>query len=391
MTRQFSKTFQRATIVFAALVVTGCSSLPVQGPERDEIEAMDGGGDPMEVVLIDVSQATAFAIKNGRATDLGSKFERGDPANAELLGPGDVLNVSIWEADTNGLFSAGSSINPGSGSARGQVGGVEVDKNGEITFPYVGNISAAGQTVGSLAKQLKDNLSKKTHSPEVHIERIKKTANVVTVIGGVKAPGVYPLGADTKDILDVLAVAGGSSFHSYETMVRLTRGDRTAQTYLNKIIAKPENNIFLQPQDEVSFERLPLDFLVFGAVAQSGRYEFGQPKLTVLAALAKARGLDDNLADATGVFLFRFESESTVRALGLEVGSLNWDAGVPVIYRFDLRDAKQYFYAQSIGILDDDVLYVANAPAVGLSKFLKIIGQVFGIGVRTAVVATTVN
>jgi len=51
---------------------------------------------------------------------------------------------------------------------------------------------------------------------------------------------------------------------------------------------------------------------------------------------------------------------------------------VPTIYRLDLQDPNQYFYAQVIGLRDKDVVYVANAPAVELSKLMSIFGQAVG-------------
>lgn len=391
MAYQSNKTLKSVALLLVLSMLSACSSLPIQGPKLAEIEDLQTNDDPYGIILVRVQADAARILQQGQKQSMGSSFEKGTPTNSDLLGPGDVLNASIWEADPSGLFSAGLSTDPGKGSSRGQVWGLEVDRNGDITFPYAGVVHAAGLTTGNLSQLIRDALSKKTNNPEVHMERVKKAANVVTVIGGVNRPGVYPIGSDSEDILDILAVAGGSSFPTYETKISLTRGSQTGQTYLDRIIANPADNIFVQPQDEVSIERLPLKFMAFGAVTRSGQYDFGQPELTVLAGLAKARGLNDNLADPTGVFLFRFESRETLNAIGYSGTNAISEGLVPVIYQFDLRDVNQYFYAKSIGIHDDDMLYVANARAVGLSKFLRIIGQVVGIGARTAVIASELD
>jgi polysaccharide export outer membrane protein len=49
---------------------------------------------------------------------------------------------------------------------------------------------------------------------------------------------------------------------------------------------------------------------------------------------------------------------------------------VPVIYRLDLRDPRSLFVSQSFPVNDKDVLYVANAPAAELQKFLNLVFSV---------------
>jgi polysaccharide biosynthesis/export protein len=46
---------------------------------------------------------------------------------------------------------------------------------------------------------------------------------------------------------------------------------------------------------------------------------------------------------------------------------------VPVVYRVNLRDPNSLFVAQSFLIRDNDMLYIANAPAAELQKFLNLL------------------
>jgi polysaccharide export outer membrane protein len=210
-------------------------------------------------------------------------------------------------------------------------------------------------------------------------------------VGGVKKPGVYPLGPDAIDLLDIVAVSGGSSYPTYETRISLTRGDVRGQIYMNRVLSHHSENIFLKPHDEISIERMPQKFMALGAVQRAGHYDFGQPELTVLGAISKVQGLDDALADPTGVFLFRFEHVDTLRQLGYNIGGGGETGLRPVIYRFDLRDAAQYFHAKSIALRHDDVLYVSNASAVSTEKFLRILGRFVGMGTSAAVLSGAVN
>jgi polysaccharide export outer membrane protein len=46
---------------------------------------------------------------------------------------------------------------------------------------------------------------------------------------------------------------------------------------------------------------------------------------------------------------------------------------VPVVYRVDLKDPRSFFVAQGFPVRDHDVMYVSNAPATELRKFLNIL------------------
>ena len=52
------------------------------------------------------------------------------------------------------------------------------------------------------------------------------------------------------------------------------------------------------------------------------------------------------------------------------------DGKVPVIYQVNLKDPGAFFVAQGFPIRNKDVMYVSNAPAAELQKFLNIIGSV---------------
>jgi polysaccharide export outer membrane protein len=49
---------------------------------------------------------------------------------------------------------------------------------------------------------------------------------------------------------------------------------------------------------------------------------------------------------------------------------------VPVIYRIDLKNPNSFFVMQSFGMANKDILYVSNAPAAELQKFLNLIVSV---------------
>ena len=215
-------------------------------------------------------------------------------------------------------------------------------------------------------------------------------ASVVTVTGGVGKSGLYPLSVRGDSLLDVIAGSGGSSYPPYETVVNITRRGEIASSYLDHVIETPADNIYLRPGDQISIERKPRTYSAFGAVERKGNIEFGASDLNLLEAVSKSSGLSDLRADATGVFLFRFEKRAVAERFAREPVTVSGDV-VPVIYRLNLKDPNQYFFAQSIAMRDRDVIYVADATTVSLQKFLGLLGAALappGAAVRTV---TTVN
>jgi len=115
-----------------------------------------------------------------------------------------------------------------------------------------------------------------------------------------------------------------------------------------------------------------LSFTALGSTIKNEEINFEAQGISLAQALARAGGLNDNRSDARGVFIFRFEP----------LGALDWprqpavttpEGLVPVIYNIDLRNPNSFFVMQSFAINDKDVLYVSNAGATELQKFLNLI------------------
>ena len=95
--------------------------------------------------------------------------------------------------------------------------------------------------------------------------------------------------------------------------------------------------------------------------------------------MAFAGGLLDERADATGIFVFRYENEAVVRAIRPDAPSFGGNGTIPTVYRISLRDPGSYFYARGFLLRDKDVVYVANAPGVEIAKVLRL----FDLGTRS--------
>ncbi len=119
-------------------------------------------------------------------------------ANSNLIGPGDMLDVAIVTA----LGSLQSTTTP-----------VRVGDDGVADIPLVGKLPLAGFNF----KEAEDAITAAAVArgvfvnPHVIVGMRRKDTNRVTVIGGVKSPGVYPLPRGASSLLSALVAAGGLS------------------------------------------------------------------------------------------------------------------------------------------------------------------------------------
>ena len=360
----------KASVVVPAiltLALTGCSGLPSEGPESRQIEKAYLEKNTAGFALVNVDRGVADYLSRHSVQSFGDRFGKGKPTRGELIGPGDVLSVTIWEADQTGVFASTNTAD------RGNIPDVEVSGKGTISIPYAGTIRAAGRTTQSLEQAITKALEVKAVEPQVHVSRKEKVASLVTVTGGVGKAGLYPLSLRGDSLLDVIAGSGGSSYPAYETVVSVTRRGEIATSYLDHVLETPADNIYLRPGDQISIERQPRTYSAFGAVERKGNIPFAATDLNLLEAVSKASGLSDVRADASGVFMFRFENRAVAERFAHKPVNVRGDI-VPVIYRLNLKDPNQYFFAQAIAMQDRDVIYVADASTVALQKFLGLLG-----------------
>ena len=116
----------RFLVVFALSLLPGCATppdwLPSSGPSRKQVEQPVQRADSL-VRLIDVDDAVARRLLESAQQQRFSQLLASSGARGYAVGPGDVLEVSIWEAPpaaelqkflnilTSSLFSVSSLVN----------------------------------------------------------------------------------------------------------------------------------------------------------------------------------------------------------------------------------------------------------------------------------------
>ena len=355
-----------AVLGVAIVGLSACTSLPREGPTASEIEAQS---DQNEYIIIDVDADVVRTLSELNPYGLSQRFTNSNASRRRnVVGVGDVLTVSIWEADKGGLF-AGEDGNHTDFEA------IVVDAKGRISLPYAGAIKVAGMTTNTIQSQIIKRLEGKTIEPQVLVSVRQDTHNAITLSGDVTTPGRYPLALQGDRLIDVIAKAGGTKFPARETYVTFIRGDETAVQLLATVMETSEENIYVARGDQIYLTHDPKRYTALGAVTKPGIYTFESARVTVLEAVASAGGLLDQRADSTGLFVFRYERAATLDKIGIDHSHAVRGAGgrIPAIYRINMRHAKSYFYAQSFVLQNRDSVFVANADTAQLEKLLRLI------------------
>ena len=275
--------------------------------------------------------------------------------------------MTVFEADEGGLFS-------GKGGNRAEFPRVEVNNEGYISLPYTGTIKVNGKTPLQIQELVVENLEGKAIQPQAMVNVVRNESNVVTLSGDVSKPGLYPVTSKAERLLDVVAEAGGTKFPARETYITLMRGKQQGIQLMKTVIEQPNENIYVSRGDRIYLSHDPQRYTVLGAVQKPSIYTFDAATISVLEAIAAAGGLMDERADATGVFVFRYEDPKVLDTLGVSYKRLV-RGQVPTIYRINMKHAQSYFYAQSFHLRDKDSVFVTNARSVEISKVLMLLNQ----------------
>ncbi len=357
-------------------LTTGCTSLGAAGPSAGQINRIEGqeyAGD--RITLIDLDPQTrqrvaAYENSLGLAERLGA-LGGGDSPGAWLIGPGDALDIALWEAPPAVLFGSGAVIPGLDGGAQNRtVVSQVVDGAGAITVPFAGRIEVGGRSPAEVERAIVARLKGRANDPQATVRLAQNDSRNVTVLGEVAASRRVPLGPRGERLLDIIASAGGTRAPVHQTTVQVSRGAASATMSLEAIIADPAQNIRMRPEDVVTLLHQPYSFIALGALARSAEIPFEGRGISLAQALARVGGLRDDKANIRGVFVFRLEDPAALDPAARAATTATGDGRVPVVYRLDLADARGFFVAQDFMIRDSDVIYVSTAPGAELREFL---------------------
>ena len=384
--------------IAVAALLPACSLLPGTGPKSDAVEGNATAGvrsaAPLPYALVDVTSDTIGFLSQPNLITFKGEFPDKRAKPEQVVGVGDVLNISIFEAAPGGLFTPGTAAGARPGNFV-DLPAQAVDQKGSIYVPYAGEIPAAARTIPDIQQAIVARLRNRAIEPQVVVSLNQQHSSVVSVLGDVNTPGVLALNSVGERLLALIARAGGPKFEAIESYVTLQRDGKRVKVLLSRVVHDPRENIFIRPNDVIFLTRESPTFTALGALNQNvfgfnSESPFDVETLTLAQAMGKAGGLNDNQSDPSELYVYRYEQRHYLEKLGVDTTRFTSEM-IPTIYHVNLRDPSGMLLASAFQMKIKDVMYVANAKVVDYYKLLLLINNTATAVSSTANAVTNVN
>lgn len=350
----------RPIAMIAALAVMSSCGLPQVGPNKRQIYkgSVQQEGDAFVVSVNDrVTRATAITPALG----FSDAFKNAATLGSDIIRPGDILGLTIWENVDDGLLST-------DGSSATILEEVQVDGSGFIFVPYAGRIRASGNSPEAIRRIITSKLAEQTPDPQVQVRRVAGDGSTVSLIGSIGGQGVFAIERPTRTLSTMLARAGGVTIAPEIAQITVIRGKERGKIWFQDLYDHPELDIALRGGDRILVEEDSRAFTALGATGGQSRVPFESQNLSALEAIAQVGGLNSATADPTGIFIFRNEPAEVANVV---MGRDDLQGAQRLVYVLDLTQPNGMFQARDFVIRDSDTIYVTEAPFTQWNKAIS--------------------
>lgn len=360
----FSVPATKALLVFATLVVTGCTVVPgshISMPasawfQKDRQEA--AASVDLEFVTITPQLISRLAERPSTIEHI-SEEQRKSLENYEYrIGRGDILSITVYEHPELTI--------PAGSYRAAEEGGNQVGPDGTFFFPYAGNVEAAGTTPYQVREVLAERLSRVIENPQIDAKVVGFNSQKVYVSGEVSRPTVLPITTTPLTVIEAISQAGGLAVMADWRHLRLTRDGISRTIDLKEILEDGnwQDNLLLKGGDSLHIPRNDSQKIyVMGEVTTPQTLLLGRDSLTLAQALSDASGMDETQADPRGIFVLRHAERQT-----LEDGRSLLSA---TIYQLDASSASGFLLADQFYLQPRDIVYVSAAPVARWNRLIN--------------------
>ncbi|MEO0937545.1 MAG: polysaccharide biosynthesis/export family protein [Pseudomonadota bacterium] len=285
--------------------------------------------------------------------------------NAQVIAAGDSLQIRIWDSSESSLFTT-------AGQQSTDLTEMRVTPNGTVFIPYVGKVNVAGRTPDSARLAIQNSLEAVVPSAQVQVRMSEGRLNTVDLVGGVRAPGSFPMPDRNYSILSLIAAGGGVDSSLDNPQVRLVRGHSLYGTSVSRLFENPRLDTRLRGGDKVIIEADPRYFLSLGAAGTEALHPFTKDTITAIDAMAIIGGVNASRGDPQGILVLREYPGSAVEP------GVRGPRQQRVVFTLDLTSSDGLFSARNFEIQSEDVVLVTESPVSNTRTVLGLIGSVFG-------------
>lgn len=357
----------------AAVVLAACSLSPgmyMGNPQQVSASLKEDNAPPGALTAI-----TPELIKTQQAdlrapipADVRALF---GSAKAYRIGPGDILNIVVWNHPELALAPATSNVTTGSTSQVDVGNGYNVGVNGDIQFPYLGPIKVANLTIYQVRALIMQRIATYVSDPQVTVRIQAYRHDRIYVDGEVRTPGLQTIDDIPPTLPEVINRAGGFSPNADRSDIVLTRKGVTIRINLPHLLRNGVNpqSILLEDGDLVRVaSRDDSRVYVLGETLKPQSQVMRDGHLTLAEALGEAGGVTPETSNPRQVYVIRKGKNGNAK-----------------IYHLDAKSPVSYVLAAGFELEPHDIVFVDPAPIVRWNRVISNLLPSYGVVYSSAV------